>query len=163
MYRSLKLAGAILLLVSLALPMSSCTRYVDAQGNRVEVVKDAPLPEGVRKEVSYDYALDGFDAQDAGSWSVLLAFAWPALLVGLLFWRKKGRTVLLLRIVEPFLLAGSFYLISFLASFLTDRMEAGAYLALLALGIYTLAAVWEDSVAFRHWRQARHVPAPGAI
>ena len=163
-YRFLKLAGAILLLVSLALPMSSCVRYVDAKGNRVEVEKDAPLPEGVRKEVLYDYALDNFDAQDAGSWSVLLAFAWPALLVGLLFWRKRGRAVLALRIAEPLLLAGSFYLISFIASFLVDRMEAGAYLAFFALGIYALGAVWEDVVAFRQWRQERRAspePVPG--
>ena len=155
MDRWLKIAGALLLLASLALPMGSCTRHEDEKGNPVEVAKGAPVPAGTREVVTYDYALDDFDLKEAGWWVRLLAFAWPAVFAGLFAWRKRGRVVVALRLLEPVLVAGSLYLVVLLSSAAVERRESGAYLAFCALGIYGLASLWEDAVAWRSWRRER--------
>lgn len=155
MLRSLKIVGAVLVLVSLALPMSSCRHYVDAQGERLEVEKGKPPPQGAREVVSYQYALESFDVQELASWNKLLVFVWPVLMVGALFWRRQGRTLVVLRVLEILLLAYSIFMVDLLATLFADRIEAGAYLAFTGLGLYAVAALWEDVTAFRRWRRAR--------
>ena len=155
MYRYLKLVGAILLLVSLALPMASCTRFEDEEGNRVEVVDGDPHPEGIKEVVTYNYALENFDPTEISSWAVLLTFVWPIIIVGILFWLKRGRIVVVLRILEPLLVIGSFYMVYWISSFLVTRREWGAYLAFLALGVYGIGFLWEDLILYRGWRQAQ--------
>jgi hypothetical protein len=155
MLRSLKIVGAILVLVSLALPMSSCRHYVDAQGERLEVEKGEPPPQGAREVVSYQYALESFDVQELASWNKLLVFVWPVLMVGALFRWRQGRTLVVLRVLEILLLAYSIFMVDLLATLFADRIEAGAYLAFTGLGLYAAAALWEDVTAFRRWRRER--------
>jgi hypothetical protein len=154
MYRSMKVVGAILLLASLALPMASCRHYEDAQGLWVDTAKGQPPPAGAREVVVYQYAWSGLKQEDP-SLLPLLAFVWPPVLIGLLLRWRSGRAAVLLRVLEILLLAFSFWTVNLLATLFVDRMESGAYLAFVALGLYTLGAAWEDASAFRRWRQAR--------
>jgi hypothetical protein len=121
MLKSLKIVGAILLLVSLALPMSSCRHYVDAQGERLEVQKGEPPPQGAREVVTYNYALENFNGRDLDSWNKLLVFVWPVLMVGALFWRRQGRTLVVLRVLEILLLAYSIFMVDLLATLFALR------------------------------------------
>jgi hypothetical protein len=47
-----KLLGALLLLVSVAFPMATCSHYEDAEGKRVEVAEGETPPEGVKEVIS---------------------------------------------------------------------------------------------------------------
>ncbi len=162
-HRTLKVVGAVLLLISLALPMSSCRHYEDAKGNRIEHAAGAPVPAGAHEVVIYNYAWEGFEPRDPSTWLTVLAFVWPALTLGLLLRPERRRAALILRILEILLLAASSVLIDFNAGFSGDRREAGAYLAYLALALYAAGALWGDVSAFRQWLRARRLrlaPAP---
>jgi hypothetical protein len=155
MLRSLKIVGALLVLVSLALPMSSCRHYVDAKGERLEVEKGEPPPPGAQEVVSYHYALESFNARELASWTNLLVFVWPGVMLGAQFWRRRGRMLVVLRVLEILLLIYSFFIVDLMATLFADRIEAGAYLAFTGFGLYAVAALWEDATAFRRWRRAR--------
>jgi hypothetical protein len=146
MYSWLKLLGALLLLVSLAFPMSTCSHYEDAEGRRVRVAEGEAPPEGVRKVISEEYALEDFHPDDPGDWVRAVAFAWPLLAFGALRLRRRGRVALAIRIAEPLLIGGSF---------LADSRATGAYLAFAALGLYAIATVWEDLIVYREWKAPR--------
>lgn len=153
--RSLKIAGALLLLISLALPMSSCRHYVDARGERLEVPAGQTPPQGAREVVSYHYAFEGFNVREPDSWLLLLQFLWPALFLGVQLRLRRGRTMVALRILEIPLLVYSSVLIDLNAGLFASRLEAGAYLAFSALGFYSIGAIGEDVGAFRRWRRER--------
>ena len=155
MLRFSKLVGAILLLASLALPMASCRHYEDARGQWGETRRGQPPPAGAREVVAYQYAWSGLERDDPVSWLPLLAFVWPPLLIGLLRRWKTGRAAVLLRVLEVLLLAYSSWTVYLAATLFVDRMESGAYLALLALFLYALGAVRDDAIAYRTWRRAR--------
>ena len=155
MHRYLKILGAFLLLVSLAFPMSTCKHHVDSEGKRIVLLEEGQaLPEHAREEISYGYALTPFHPDDAYWWLDLSAFVWPILAVVIFEWRKRGFLVLGLRILEPFMLAGSFWLVEFESTFLTSGRAFGAYAAFCALGVYGIAAIWADIARYRAWREA---------
>jgi hypothetical protein len=151
----LKAAAAIILLTGLAFPLSTCTYYVDAEGRRIHLAQGQAPPEGARKVVEREYALDDFHVSEAGSWELLFSFVWPALAAGVFLWRRRGRAQLVLRCLEPLLLAGSFALIDFRASFLTGARASGAYIAYAGLLLYGVAAAWDDVVMVRAWLARR--------
>ncbi|ARA94111.1 hypothetical protein AWN76_013755 [Rhodothermaceae bacterium RA] len=155
----IKLTGAVLLLLSAALPMSSCSHFEDAEGNRVTVAEGEAVPEGVQKVVTYNYAFEDFDAAEAADWLLPAAFLWPLLVVGLLWRWSQGPVAVMLRLAEPVLLVGSAYLIAALVAW-GERPEAGAYVAFAALAIYAGAAVWEDVRRGRAWWQDRQAGLP---
>ncbi len=148
----LKLVAAVLLLASLALPMASCSRYEDAEGNRVRVAEGDEPPAGVRRVVEHTYALEDFDPLELESWLVLAAFGWPLAALAVRWRRPTGFATGAVRLLELPLVAGSFALIDFLATFLTERREIGAWVAFTALALYAAAAVWDD---VRWWRGRR--------
>ena len=153
LHKNLKIFGAFLLLVSLAFPMSTCTHHVDREGKRIELEEGQTLPEGARETTSYSYALRPFEPEDPYWWLDLMTFVWPVFAIALLEWRKRGPLALGTRILEPFMLAGSFWLVDFTSTFLTSGRAFGAYLAFLALSIYGLAAALADIALYREWRQ----------
>jgi hypothetical protein len=138
LHRKLKILGAFLLLVSLVLPMSTCTRYVGSEGKRI---------------TTYNYAIESFEPEDPHWWVDLLAFVWPVLAVALLEWRKRGLLALGIRILEPLMLAVSFWLLGFVSGFLASGRAFGAYMAFLAVSIYGLGTAWVDIALYREWRQ----------
>jgi hypothetical protein len=150
-----KLLGALLLLVSVAFPMSTCSHYENAEGKIVQVAEGETPPEGVTKVIDHDYAFETFHPLDPGDWVRVLAFAWPVLAVAILHRRKRGAIALGVRVFEPLLIAGSIYLVHFISTFLAERRATGAYLAFLALGIYSIATLWADIEVYREWKKRR--------
>jgi hypothetical protein len=159
--RAVKALGAALVLVSLALPMATCTHYVDGAGDRVAVDDRAHPPPGVTAVEEPQYALADFDPADASDWTRLATFLWPVLVLALLAWRReRGRLAVALRVVEVLLLAWSFWLVAFISSFLVDRRASGAYLAFVGLGLYALGALGSDVLALKRWRAERSERPP---
>ncbi len=149
----IKLLGALLLLVSLAFPMSTCSHYEDAQGKRIEVAQGDAPPEGARQVTSRTYAFESFHPSDPGDWVRAFAFLWPVLALVILQQRKRGRVALGVRILEPALIGLSLYVVDFVSTFFADRRAIGAYLAFLALAIYAIGTVRVDVMAYREWRE----------
>ena len=150
-----KLLGALLLLVSLAFPMSTCSYYEDAEGKRIEVAQGETPPEGAVEVISRSYAFEDFHPLDPGDWVRALAFAWPILAIATLRLRKRGAIAMGVRVLEPALIAGSIFAVHFISTFFADRREIGAYLAFLGLGIYAISTIWVDVALYRKWRERR--------
>ncbi len=153
MHRNFKILGAFLLLVSLAFPMSTCKHHVDGEGKRIVLEEGEAIPDDAREVIRYGYALAPFHPNDAYWWLDLSAFVWPLFAIAILEWRKRGFLVFGICILEPFMLAGSFWLVEFESTFLATGRAFGAYSAFLALGIYGLGAARADIVVYREWRQ----------
>jgi hypothetical protein len=152
----IKVAGALLLLVSLVLPLSSCERYIDKQGNTIkssEISTDGPLPPGMRVVKTFNYFYRTFQPTDFGSWLVLAGFIWPVFMIAALS-RLKGRVRVACRFLEAPLLFGSVVALGF-ATLLHNRLEVGAYVAYTGIGAYSLGAVWADIDAFHQWKAAK--------
>ncbi len=152
----LKMLGALLLLVSLMLPMATCTSYENEEGRQVSVDDIENLPEGVHKVVQSEYALEGFDPLNGEDWLTVLAFVWPVLTIAALWWKPRGRVAIAVRVLELLFLTGSYLFIDFISSFFVDDRAIGAYLAFLALGLYALGAIWSDVLLYRSWKTGRH-------
>jgi len=161
--RTLKVLGALLLLVALALPLSTCTHHVDAQGKSLDLVSRDKWPEDAQEVVSYGYVLSGLyplEGQDfwtsvqAINLTVLLAFIWPVLALVVLHQKPLGPVAIAVRVLEVILVPASIGLIDFGASFLTTR-AIGAYWAYCALGVYAIGAIWSDVTLYRGWRMQR--------
>ncbi len=144
---ALKVIGAVLLLLSITLPMSSCTETKEPVS---EQVSPAAQINSQDSEVKYHYITDNIDLKDPGIWVTFFAFVWPILILGLLQWKKTGRAALIFRGIEILLIISSLIWIDFIATFLTDRREVGAYLAYLALAIYAVGAIRCDVLLYRN-------------
>ena len=144
-----KVIGAVLLLLSMTLPMSSCT---ETKKSVSEQASPAAQINSQHSEVKYHYITDNIDLKDPAIWITFFAFVWPVLALGLLQWKKTGRTALIFRGFELLFLIGSLMWIEFIATFLTDRREIGAYLAYLALVIYAIGAIRCDVLLYRNWK-----------
>lgn len=152
----IKVAGAFFLIVSLFLPLSSCDKYIDKQGNAImpsQVPADSPLPSDIRVVKTYNYFSQRFRPMDIGSWFILAGFIWPAFMIAALS-RLKGRVKLACRFLEVPLLLGSVVSLV-LITLLDTRLEIGAYVAYTSIGVYSLGAAWADVDAFRRWKTAR--------
>lgn len=161
--RTLKVLGALLLLVALALPLSTCTHHVDAQGKSLDLVSRDEWPEDAREVVSYGYVLDGLHPLEGQNYwtsvqtvdlALLLAFIWPVLALAVLHRKPLGPVSIAVRVLEVILVPASIGLIDFSASFLTTR-AIGAYWAYCALGVYAIGAIWSDLTLYQAWRTKR--------
>jgi len=123
---ALRGAAALLLLVSLALPLSRCEQ-------------DVPAAPGARAErrVTYTYALSRLEAWEPDSWLAGVAFLWPVpVLVGRNRLRRGWpRTALLA--AEPALCALTAATVTMLTLF--GELMAGAWLALGAAALWLAA------------------------
>jgi hypothetical protein len=152
MYKYLKLAGAVLLLVSLALPVSQCAHHEDAEGRPILVREGETPPEGAVKVVQYSYVLSSFDPANSSDWGILAAYTWPVVVFGILVWKRRGIVSVGVRILEPLFLCWSLYVVDFISSFLTGGKAIGAYLSFVALAVYAIGALLADFTLFRQWR-----------
>ena len=153
-----KVLGALLLLLSIAFPISrSCSpvRYEDAAGKTIVPDKNGSVPPDARVIENYDYVFTSFNSTKTDDWLKLSIYIWPILVLGILAWKRKGRIALAIRILEPLFIGYSAYVVDVIATFFTSGRASGAYIAFAALGIYTVGTVWEDINAFRDWRRAR--------
>lgn len=129
-------AGALLVLVSLALPLSRCES--DPAG---------PAP----PVVEYTYAWSELDAGDPWSWARAAAFLWPAAAV---LYRRRGRSARgrrLLLVLEPVACLASALLLAMATLF--EAWMLGTWLALAGLGLYL--AGWAAEVLGHLARRAR--------
>ncbi len=133
---ALKWCGAAFVLVSLALPMSSC-----------DMRPIAPVQE--------TYAFEDLAVANPGSWLELGLLLWPAILASFFTWTRRRRPAFVLRLVEPLLIAASVAMV--LAYSTMGQIEIGTWVALIGFALYTAGALVGDVDAVRRHRQK----APG--
>jgi hypothetical protein len=132
-----KIISAILLVTCLALPISSCSRYVDSNGKPI-VKYDPKTHVNAKLVIKYNYPLERFNPKDIYNWLLLLCFIWP---IPIILYRHKGTKKLIKNIIwsiEPlFALASSCYI--WLKASLFAEPCIAAYLSISANGIYGIA------------------------
>lgn len=131
--KQVKILGALLLVASMALPMS------------------------VTDGISYNYVAEEFDGE--GGWFFLLLFAWPVPMLFLL--AHSGRLGILLRVIEiPLALLSLSFIPVF--SFMSEP-KAGTYAALAGVSAYVIGAIWEDALVFWRWISRRTQKSGAAL
>jgi len=150
-----KTVGAILVLVSILLPMSTCTTYRDSQGQVAYLKQGEPIPEGVIKKTEYNWALEHFEPTRADAWHKLSLFVWPIFAAIFLVRRPRGKVALGVRVLELPLALYSIWAVEFISTFLTSGRAIGAYTAIGGLSLYVLGAIWADAQLLRIWRNER--------
>ena len=132
------LVAAAVLAVCFALPLSTCTRYVDEKGEAVEVAEGAQPPAGARAIVDYQTAGEQLWTNPIGGVPMLIAFAGP---LASALWLRRGAGAGASRAlfwIQPFLLAWAGHAVYVISGF-GDRTPA-AWIA--ATAIAALAVVW---------------------
>jgi hypothetical protein len=138
MTRRAKLLAALLLLVALVLPQSTCAGYRGPDGRFVtRVPADAP-PDTYRPAVERSYAYDEFRLRQPDTWPNVLVFLWPLPLLAIAARHPAGRVRFAVWVAEPLLAVGSAYMIWLFASTLATP-AVGAYLGVTAMALYLLA------------------------
>lgn len=145
MYRSVKILGAILLLISLGFPVSQ------------SIDPDSWEPTG-----SYSYVLSRHpsDWLEGRLWFCLSLFTWPVLMLALLYRFSQAWVALLLRTLELLALLYSYVLVDLLSMF--AHQEIGTHIAQCGFAVYALGALWEDAAVLRRWARARQTRATHA-
>ena len=136
-YFSIRGIAVVLIAVSLFLPLSRCERKPIVLNGEDHSSAEFAAP----VHYSYTYAKDWFQLSDWTGWVAMLSFAWPLILLILVWQSPKEREHRALPWVEILLCMGSFFVIWNLSSF--GERRYGAYLALAGLVIYLLGAVIE--------------------
>jgi hypothetical protein len=132
------LIAAAILAVCFVLPLSTCTRYVDANGDSVEVAEGAPPPAGARAIVDRQTAAEQLVTNPLGGVSMLVAFVGP--LASALWLRRDAGTAArrVLFWIQPLLLAFAGHSVYVIGGF--GETTAAAWLA--AAAIAALALTW---------------------
>jgi len=134
----LSLLAAIALAVCFVLPLSTCTRYVDAEGKAVEVERGAAPPEGATAIVDQQIAAEQLWTNPLGGVLMGICFVGPLLI--LLYLRRRGgglaRGVLFW--VQPLLLLGAAHFVWVIGRW--GETAPGAWIA--AVAIASLAVAW---------------------
>jgi hypothetical protein len=144
----LKVTGALLLVACFALPMKSCTQYLDETGKRVPVASGEAPATGVRPVTTRYYLLEELRADDPWSWLRVAVFICPAAVVAYTRRRPAARLAQVLWFIEPLILAGVAFSLWYI-TFIFSRPDVGYYVAVGGLAIYFLGWVNE---AWRKWR-----------
>jgi hypothetical protein len=135
-----KLVGALLLLASLFLPMTSCT---------------SQSRDGAPAETTYQWAWSPSRWSDPAGYLIVFAFTWPAAVVIARRRLRTPRAATTLQAAEPVLLAGSAYVVHALSDF--GDPELGLFVAVAGLVLYALG--WLADIA-RHRRAWTAPPRP---
>jgi hypothetical protein len=137
----IKFCAGILLFICFFLPISKCTYYEDENGNRISSEKIKEYSGKVVEIVQVDHAYDNFSIYKLDSWTTLIVFIWPILLLYIMRFIKNNKVIIIFRFIEVLLILYSFLIIDFLSTFLADSRAYGAYLAFFALGIYSMVVL----------------------
>jgi hypothetical protein len=135
---STRTLAAIALALCIALPMATCTRYVDAAGEAVDVPEGTAPPPGTTKIVDYQIPGEQLWTNPLGGILIALTFLWPA---ATLVHARLGRSARVKRALwwsQPLLLAAAAWY-AWNLSHLGDP-AFGAYVAAGAIAV--LALVW---------------------
>lgn len=149
----IKILSAILLVVCLTLPISSCRRYVNSDGTKIVHYDPKTYPDA-KIWIKYNYPLEYFKVRDIYDWLLLFCFMWP---IPVILYRHRGKKRLIKKIiwiVEPlFVIVASGYI--YLRASVFARPAIGAYLSLAANGMYGL--LWLTELLMKIVRRHRHL------
>ena len=141
-----KILSALVLAMALALPMSSCSYYVDPEGKPVGIFGAGPPQADSREVNSYSFVLGSFSTDDPGSWLLIASFLWPIPMLAIHLMRPRSKLSRVVWWLEPaFAIASGGYIIT-VASFFS-RPALGAYCACAGLLAYT--AMWGHELVSR--------------
>jgi hypothetical protein len=132
------LIAAIALAACFVLPLSTCTRYVDAKGDAVEVQDGQPPPEGAVAIVDYQVPAEQLWTNTLGGLVMLVSFVGP---LASALYDRMGRSARAKRILfwlKPLLLVNAGHAI-WLIGGLGDPTAA---VWLGAAAVATLALAW---------------------
>ena len=132
---NLRSIGTILVLVSLALPLSKC------QSKAVAVDPDRRLEKPISSstDVHYTYPHHWFSLTEWKGVPVAATFAWPGIMVLVRYRSREIRRPRALAALEAVLCIGGGYLIWGISAW-GERL-VGAYLSLTGMGLYLVAAM----------------------
>jgi hypothetical protein len=147
---------ATVLIVSAALPQSSCSKYVNAEGKELSPLVPHADSSQYHRVKTYYYAFENVTLHEPGTLLIPIAFLWP--FAAILVARRKpdARITRVLFWLEPVGLAGSANVIA-LNDLLMDA-EVGWFVALCALALLFLTWLWMAIGRFRGWRARRAAP-----
>lgn len=154
----LKIAGALLLLASLGLPLSSC-RVVSAPAPQDPPRASDPPPDAVEVIWGDDhaYALDGCELSRPECWGISAGFTWPVLALGVTAWSRRRCVRGAIRVLEPILLMASLSLLVSFDPFLMG-LQVGFFVAVSGLALYALGALGAGISSLRAWWRRRAQP-----
>ena len=149
---------AAVLVVSLTLPVASCTKWLDEQGRE-------PFPVGASKVdttkyhrvTTYYYPLEDVTVREPRTLLIPLVFLWPFVAVMAARWRPEALITKIISWLEPLGLAYSAAFIE--SNVIFNHPEMGYYIALGAIGALFLTWLWMTFDRFRRWRAARAAQA----
>ncbi|HEY4361605.1 MAG TPA: hypothetical protein VGN17_11570 [Bryobacteraceae bacterium] len=130
-----KLIAAIVLLICLALPEYTCSRYIGPDGQTLSAGPEGVPTTPYREVRENHYPLESFNLREIGWWIALLSFTWPWPV--LIYWWRNGALGGLARAVwvaEPLLAIGSGWAVWEASS--VGHRAVGAWLALAADAVY---------------------------
>lgn len=147
--RLAKAFGALLLILSLFLPMSSCTtpQPMTKDANGVERTEPA--------KTEYHYVWKFENADQVGSYVLLLGWLWPSAVV-LLASRLGRRAQMAVFAIEPLLFAATSYFCFGFAMF--GHLEIGLYVTVVGMTAYGLAWLAELGLKVRFLINRRIAP-----
>lgn len=137
-----KLGSAVVLASCLALPLSTCTVYLDEKGEPIPVESGEPPPPGAQKSVTTTYPVMSWSESPRA-----LLWLWPLIAVA---YERVGTRQRLRAIVwwlEPPLVLLSAGLISLQTAF--QRPAIGYYLASASLGAYLVVWIYQGTTRLR--------------
>jgi hypothetical protein len=130
--------AALALAVCFVLPLSTCTRYVDAEGKAVEVEPGAAPPEGAVAIVDRQIAAEQLWTNPLGGTLMLVAFLGPLASLAYTRWGASARAKRVLFWIQPLLLFAAAHAVWVIARF--GETEPAAWVA--AAAIAALALSW---------------------
>ena len=145
--KKIKIGVAVLLLICIILPFTSCTRLLDKNGKDVLFSHGDP----VKSITKYYYPWQSINLTVSHGWIALLCFIWPIPI--LIFQHRSNRKKLKFAVwlAEPLLIIGAFSYIDFSATFLATP-AIGAYLMEGAYCIYGFAWMSELIIKVKNKR-----------
>jgi hypothetical protein len=132
------LIAAIVLGACFVLPLSTCTRYVDAKGDAVEVEEGATPPAGAVAIVDYQVPAEQLWSNTVGGLLMLVAFLGPLACALHARFGKSARAKRVVFWLQPLLLLAAGHYVWVIAGF--GRPTAAAWLA--GAAVAALALCW---------------------
>jgi hypothetical protein len=138
---TLRVIGAILLSVALALPVSRTSTFFIDLARKIAAM-GVPIEEVEQVAKRHDFALESYDITEAEWWITAAAFLWPWMLI-LLLRTIKTRAVQHLLLLPEFLLLCLSWVVVALTTFLEEPF-IGYYVGMFGVVVYGIA--WIGSV-----------------